>query len=86
MKYPLGRFVLEHSENHGGGKTLVMNIGKGTDQYFEICVILWEVREAEIFIIIDSKDIRAPFNGKLTKQEKKWAFKSLFKFGIRDDR
>lgn len=86
MNYPIGKFVLDHSEDYDSGKTLVMSLGKGHDTYYEIDVLLWEVQEAEVFIIVDSKDKRTPYKGRLTKKEKRWAFKSLFIFGIRDDR
>lgn len=90
MKYPLNWFVLEHSEDYKNGKTLVMNIGpasnKQTMSHWDLDIIMWEVREDELFIIVESKEGRTPYKGYLKEEEKRWAFQSLFEHGIRDDR
>ena len=90
MKYTIGKFVLDHSEDYKDGKCLIMNLGttgqKGKQLGYDIDILLWDAFEGESWVILQSMNSRNPYHDKLTQQEKRWAILSLFKSGIRDDR
>jgi len=90
MTYPLNKFVLDHSEDYYGGLSLIMKIRENVKSKiasFDCHILMWEVQPDEKWVIIEAVDTFKKTNklSELTKEQRRMALESLFKYGIQDE-
>lgn len=92
IKLPQDKFVVAHSEDVSNGRVLLMNIGKSSNDYYDVDIIVYEIdNDGDMYkgfgIIpgVHEYKPRSSFS-KLSIKDKKKIMSALFAYGVQDER